>query len=42
MSLYGGFVVPNELQTPVAARNPGTTYKRRAIKHFEGWRLYAF
>jgi hypothetical protein len=42
MSLYGGFVVQDELRTPVAARNPSTTYKRQAIKHFEGRRLYAF
>jgi hypothetical protein len=42
MSLYSGFVVSDELQTPVATRNPSTTFKRQAIKHFEGWRLYAF
>jgi hypothetical protein len=42
MSLYGGFVVHNEFRTPVATRNPSTTFKRQAIKHFEGWRLYAF
>jgi hypothetical protein len=36
MSLYGDFVVHNALQTPVAARNSGTTFKQQAIKHFEG------